>query len=142
MSYIRLNGNDVILYGEVKPDDKYGYIYVQNVPHIDVPTYQKLSYKDERLYVVTDVEALRNNILNKLLDTYKEYIKQTDNEYLAYQKRKELGMKNNKDDDDYNKAMQLYKEITEWYRAEKEKVKTLGESGLIEYYKTLMEVTV
>jgi len=142
MSYIRLEGEDVLLYGEVKPDDEYEYIYVQDVPHIAIPTYQKLSYKDGCLYVVTDVEALRSDILNKLLDTYKTIIKPTDDEYLAYQKRKELGIKNNKDDNDYANTMQLYKEKTGWYRAEKEKVKTLDESGLIEYYKTITEVTV
>jgi len=90
-------------------------------------------------FTTDELKAMINNLL---LAQYKRKIAVTDDEFLAYQKRKELGIKNNKDDDDYNKAMQLYKEITEWYRAEKEKVKTLGESGLIEYYKTLMEVTV
>jgi len=139
MSYIRLEGENVLLYGEVKPDDEYEYIYVQGVPHIDVPEYQKLVYKDGHLYVTTDVEALKSDTLNKLLDTFEERIKQTDNEFLAYQKRKELGIKNSKDDDDYNKAMQAYREATEWYRSEKDRVSTMNENDLIEYYQKIIK---
>ena len=134
MSYIRLDNGNVLLYGEVKPDDEYEYIYVQNVPHIDIPEYQKLEYKDELLYVVTDAETLKNDILKKLRDTYKELIKQTDDEFLAYQKRKELRIKSSKDDDDYNKAIQMYREATEWYHAERDKVSNMSDHDLVEYY--------
>jgi len=84
-------------------------------------------------------DELKTITLNLLKNTYISMIKTTDDEYLAYQKRKELNIKISKDDDDYNRAMQLYKEKTEWYRTEKSKIETMTEQELINYYRTLQQ---
>ena len=72
--------------------------------------------------IQTNVQKLREIILNDLKQKYITMITSTDDEFLAYQKRKELRIKTDKDDEDYNKAIQLYKEATEWYRNEKNKI--------------------
>ena len=132
MSYIKLIGNDVQVFGEVKPDED--AIYVQSIPHIDIPEYQKLVYENNAVKVVTDIDGIKQAIYNKLLMQYKEAIKSTDDEFLAYKKREEYNILTEKDETDYNNAKQLYTEQTLWYRTERERIADMDDEELIEYY--------
>ena len=132
MSYIKVIGNDVQVFGEVKPDED--AIYVQSIPHIDIPKYQKLVYENDTVKVVTDIDGIKQAIYNKLLMQYKEAIKSTDDEFLAYKKREEYNILTEKDETDYNNAKQLYTEQTLWYRTERERIADMNDEGLIEYY--------
>ena len=132
MSYIKVIGNDVQVFGEVKPDED--AIYVQSIPHIDIPKYQKLVYENDTVKVVTDIDGIKQAIYNKLLMQYKEAIKSTDDEFLAYKKREEYNILTEKDETDYNNAKQLYTEQTLWYRTERERIADMDDEELIEYY--------
>ncbi len=131
MSYIKVIGDTVQVFGEVKPDND--AIYVQTIPHID-NEYQRLVYENNEVKIVTDINGIKQAIYDKLLVQYKEAIKVTDDEFLAYQKRKEYNLLTAKDEEDYAKAMQLYKEKTEWYRTERERIANMDNEELIEYY--------
>ena len=132
MSYIKVIGNDIQVFGEVKPDED--AIYVQSIPHIDIPKYQKLVYENDTVKVVTDIDGIKQAIYNKLLMQYKEAIKSTDDEFLAYKKREEYNILTEKDETDYNNAKQLYTEQTLWYRTERERIADMDDEELIEYY--------
>ena len=125
-------GNDVQVFGEVKPDED--AIYVQSIPHIDIPKYQKLVYENDTVKVVTDIDGIKQAIYDKLLKQYKEAIKSTDDEFLAYKKREEYNILTEKDETDYNNAKQLYTEQTLWYRTERERIADMDDEELIEYY--------
>ena len=135
MSYIKLIGNDVQVFGEVKPDDS--VIYVQSIPHIDIPEYQKLVYENNAVKVVTDIDGIKQAIYNKLLMQYKEAIKSTDDEFLAYQKRQQLNIVTNKDTADYQAALTTYNEATTLYHTERDRVATLSEAELVALYQEL-----
>jgi len=132
MSYIKLIGDTIQVFGEVKPDED--AIYVQSIPHIDIPEYQKLVYENNAVKVVTDIDGIKQAIYNKLLMQYKEAIKSTDDEFLAYKKREEYNILTEKDETDYNNAKQLYTEQTLWYRTERERIADMDDEELIEYY--------
>jgi len=132
MSYIKVIGDTVQVFGEVKPDED--AIYVQSIPHIDIPEYQKLVYENNAVKVVTDIDGIKQAIYNKLLMQYKEAIKSTDDEFLAYKKREEYNILTEKDETDYNNAKQLYTEQTLWYRTERERIADMDDEELIEYY--------
>ena len=136
MSYIKLIGNDVQVFGEVKPDED--AIYVQSIPHID-NEYQKLVYENNAVKVVTDIDGIKQAIYNKLLMQYKEAIKSTDDEFLAYQKRQQLNIVTNKDTMDYQAALTAYNEATTLYHTERDRVATLSESELIALYQELIK---
>jgi len=131
MSYIKLIGDTIQVFGEVKPDED--SIYVQSIPHID-NEYQKLVYENNAVKVVTDIDGIKQAIYNKLLMQYKEAIKSTDDEFLAYKKREEYNILTEKDETDYNNAKQLYTEQTLWYRTERERIADMDDEELIEYY--------
>jgi len=131
MSYIKLIGDTIQVFGEVKPDE--GSIYVQSIPHID-NEYQKLVYENNAVKVVTDIDGIKQAIYDKLLKQYKEAIKSTDDEFLAYKKREEYNILTEKDETDYNNAKQLYTEQTLWYRTERERIADMDDEELIEYY--------
>ena len=84
--------------------------------------------------VVTDIDGIKQAIYNKLLMQYKEAIKSTDDEFLAYKKREEYNILTEKDETDYNNAKQLYTEQTLWYRTERERIADMDDEELIEYY--------
>jgi len=132
MSYIKLIGDTIQVFGEVKPDED--AIYVQSIPHIDIPKYQKLVYENDTVKVVTDIDGIKQAIYDKLLKQYKEAIKSTDDEFLAYKKREEYNILTEKDETDYNNAKQLYTEQTLWYRTERERIADMDDEELIEYY--------
>ena len=132
MSYIKLIGDTIQVFGEVKPDED--AINVQSIPHIDIPEYQKLVYENNAVKVVTDIDGIKQAIYNKLLMQYKEAIKATDDEFLAYKKREEYNILTEKDETDYNNAKQLYTEQTLWYRTERERIADMDDEELIEYY--------
>ena len=131
MSYIKVIGDTVQVFGEVKPDE--GSIYVQSIPHID-NEYQKLVYENNAVKVVTDIDGIKQAIYDKLLTQYREAIKSTDDEFLAYKKREEYNILTEKDETDYNNAKQLYTEQTLWYRTERERIANMDNEELIEYY--------
>ena len=137
MSYINIinNGGDCIVYGEIKSTAK-DVIYVHNVPTILIPEFQKLQWDGERLVVVTDYDGMRNKIYDVLEQEYASKIKDNDNEYLQYHKKKELGIATSKDDENYVKAMQLYKEAVEWYEGEIDAIGKLDEKMLINIIKS------
>ena len=132
MSYIKVIGNDIQVFGEVKPDED--AIYVQSIPHIDIPKYQKLVYENNAVKVVTDIDGIKQAIYNKLLMQYKEAIKSTDDEFLAYQKRQQLNIVTNKDTTDYQVALTTYNEATTLYHTERDRVADMDDEELIEYY--------
>lgn len=132
MSYIKVIGNDVQVFGEVKPDDN--AIYVQSIPHIDIPEYQKLVYENNAVKIVTDVDGIKQAIYDKLLKQYKEAIKATDDEFLAYQKRQQLNIVTNKDTTDYQAALTTYNEATTLYHTKRDGVADMDDEELIEYY--------
>jgi len=136
MSYIKVIGDTVQVFGEVKPDE--GSIYVQSIPHID-NEYQKLVYENNAVKVVTDIDGIKQAIYNKLLMQYKEAIKSTDDEFLAYQKRQQLNIVTNKDTMDYQAALTAYNEATTLYHTERDRVATLSESELIALYQELIK---
>ncbi len=82
MSYIEeINENgDCIIYSEVKPLDK-DTIYVQDIPAMLIPEFQKLQWDGEKLVVITNYEGLYNAIYEKLLNVYRETITITDIDY-------------------------------------------------------------
>lgn len=131
MSYIKVIGDTVQVFGEVKPDE--GSIYVQSIPHID-NEYQKLVYENNAVKVVTDIDGIKQAIYNKLLMQYKEAIKSTDDEFLAYQKRQQLNIVTNKDTTDYQAALTTYNEATTLYHTERDRVADMDDEELIEYY--------
>ena len=131
MSYIKVIGNDIQVFGEVKPDED--AIYVQSIPHID-NEYQKLVYENNAVKVVTDIDGIKQAIYNKLLMQYKEAIKSTDDEFLAYQKRQQLNIVTNKDTTDYQVALTTYNEATTLYHTERDRVADMDDEELIEYY--------
>lgn len=131
MSYIKVIGNDVQVFGEVKPDED--AIYVQSIPHID-NEYQKLVYENNAVKVVTDIDGIKQAIYDKLLMQYKEAIKSTDDEFLAYQKRQQLNIVTNKDTTDYQAALTTYNEATTLYHTERDRVADMDDEELIEYY--------
>ena len=132
MSYIKVIGDTIQVFGEVKPDED--AIYVQSIPHIDIPKYQKLVYENDTVKVVTDIDGIKQAIYNKLLMQYKEAIKSTDDEFLAYQKRQQLNIVTNKDTTDYQVALTTYNEATTLYNTERDRVADMDDEELIEYY--------
>ena len=132
MSYIKVIGDTIQVFGEVKPDED--AIYVQSIPHIDIPKYQKLVYENDTVKVVTDIDGIKQAIYNKLLMQYKEAIKSTDDEFLAYQKRQQLNIVTNKDTTDYQVALTTYNEATTLYHTERDRVADMDDEELIEYY--------
>ena len=132
MSYIKVIGDTIQVFGEVKPDED--AIYVQSIPHIDKPKYQKLVYENDTVKVVTDIDGIKQAIYNKLLMQYKEAIKSTDDEFLAYQKRQQLNIVTNKDTTDYQVALTTYNEATTLYHTERDRVADMDDEELIEYY--------
>jgi Tfp pilus assembly major pilin PilA len=132
MSYIKVIGDTIQVFGEVKPDED--AIYVQSIPHIDIPKYQKLVYENDTVKVVTDIDGIKQAIYNKLLMQYKEAIKSTDDEFLAYQKRQQLNIVTNKDTTDYQAVLTTYNEATTLYHTERDRVADMDDEELIEYY--------
>lgn len=132
MSYIKVIGDTIQVFGEVKPDED--AIYVQSIPHIDIPEYQKLVYENDTVKVVTDIDGIKQAIYDKLLKQYKEAIKATDDEFLAYQKRQQLNIVTNKDTTDYQAALTTYNEATTLYHTERDRVADMDDEELIEYY--------
>lgn len=132
MSYIKVIGDTIQVFGEVKPDED--AIYVQSIPHIDIPKYQKLVYENDTVKVVTDIDGIKQAIYDKLLKQYKEAIKATDDEFLAYQKRQQLNIATNKDTTDYQAALTTYNEATTLYHTERDRVADMDDEELIEYY--------
>lgn len=84
-------------------------------------------------------DELKAMISSLLLSQYKRRIVVTDDEFIAYEKRQRLGILTAKDEADYQQALQLYQEATEWYHTEKNRVSTMNEQELTEYYQTLNE---
>ncbi len=86
-------------------------------------------------------EELKERISSLLLAQYKRKIAVTDDELMAYEKRQRLGILTAKDEADYQQALQLYQEATEWYHTERNRVSTMNEQELTEYYQTLNKGT-
>ena len=79
-------------------------------------------------------DELKEMISNLLLAKYKGKIAVTDDEFMAYEKRQRLGILSAKDETDYQQALQTYREATEWYHAERDKVNNMSDHDLVEYY--------
>lgn len=137
MSYINIlnNGGDCIVYGEIKSTAK-DVIYVHNVPTIVIPEFQKFQWDGRSLIIETDCDGMRNKIYDVLEQKYALKIEDSNNEYLEYHKKKELGIAIVKDDEHYVQAMQLYKEAVEWYAREIDAIGKLDEKMLINIIKS------
>lgn len=131
MSYIKVIGNDIQVFGEVKPDED--AIYVQSIPHIDIPEYQKLVYENNAVKIITDIDGIKQAIYNKLLTQYKEAIKATDDEFLAYQKRQVGDILTEQDEADIQQAITAYAEATTSYKQTKIAIDTMTITELQHY---------
>ena len=81
------------------------------------------AYEVEDLKDKVDFELIKQAVIDQILKPkYQELIASTDARILQYQKRKELGILTEDDENDYQNALREYRQWTEWYRQKKQEI--------------------
>lgn len=82
------------------------------------------------------VQEAKQEKLNELKQNYISAVSPTDARILQYQKRKDLGILTQDDEDDYQNALNEYKTYTETYRQKKEQLESLTDLDAIKSFDT------
>jgi hypothetical protein len=101
-------------------ENEYGMVFNYKV---NVQT-KKLVKLDKTILNARKVKSTQQMLLWTLNNSYQSICKQTDNEYLSYQKRKEFNILTEKDKTDFEAAKKRYIDTTKKYRQIKEKIDT------------------
>jgi len=125
--------NDYVMIGSQVPQEGYEW-YDGEIPQLI--DYELQYHKWENGKVVVgykySLEQLKEKAQELNLQKYKEFCKENDYEIIKYQKRTELKINTQKDLNDYQIAMQEYKNKTIEYKNKKEQIeKATKEEDLI-----------
>lgn len=97
---------------------------------------KKLEKLDKTVLKERKIMSAQQMMLFILNNNYQAICKQTDNEYLSYQKRKEFNILTDKDKTDYEEARKKYTEATEKFRKLREKINVTADLKKLEKIKT------
>jgi len=71
---------------------------------------------------IEDLDTAKNLAIQQLKKNYRAAITETDERYMQYEKRKALGISDTSDENDYQKALDLYKQKTFIYKDKKAQI--------------------
>ena len=130
--YIKRYG-DYVMIGSQVPQEGYEW-YDGEIPQLIDYDLQYHKWQDGKIVVgyKYSLEQLKEKAQELNLQKYKEFCKENDYEIIKYQKRTELKINTQKDLNDYQIAMQEYKNKTIEYKNKKEQIeKATKEEDLI-----------